>query len=109
MSRGLLLDRAVSLVPEGVQPRLFGQEALGARSGVVLDAGRGPLLLAAAPAAGLAAPRVLEPLESLLFSAAVSFSLEAVAVSGVAACVLEVPLWEDLFRASVFTSASASC
>lgn len=59
MSRGLLLDRAVSLVPEGVQPRLFGQEALGARSGVVLDAGRGPLLLAAAPATGLAAPRVL--------------------------------------------------
>lgn len=59
MSRGLLLDRAVSLVPEGVQPRLFWQEALGARSGVVLDAGRGPLLLAAAPATGLAAPRVL--------------------------------------------------
>lgn len=50
-----------------------------------------------------------EPLESLLFSVAASFSLEALAVSGVAACVLEVLLWEDLFSASVFTSVSASC
>lgn len=55
-------------------------------------------------------PEVLtELLESLLFSVAASFSLEALAVSGVAACVLEVLLWEDLFSASVFTSASASC
>lgn len=49
-----------------------------------------------------------EPL-SLLFSADVSLSLEALAVSAGAACVLEELPWADLFSVSVFTSVSASC
>lgn len=50
----------------------------------------------------------VEPL-SLLFSADVSLSLEALAVSAGAACVLEELPWADLFSVSVFTSVSASC
>lgn len=51
------LGRGVSLVPEGVQPRLFRDEALrtGAAAGV-LGARRSSLLIAAAPAPGLTAP-----------------------------------------------------
>lgn len=64
-----------------------------------------------APRMGVAADgvRVLtEPL-SLLFSADVSFSFEALAVSEGAACVLEEDPWDDLFSVSVFDSESASC
>lgn len=53
--------------------------------------------------------RVLTELLSLLFSADVSFSFEALAVSEGAACVLEEDPWEDLFSVSVFDSESASC
>lgn len=49
-----------------------------------------------------------EPL-SLLFSAGVSFSFEALAASGGAAWALEELPWDDLFSVSVLTSASASC
>lgn len=53
--------------------------------------------------------RVLTEL-SLLFSADVSFSLEALVVSDGAGCALEEPLlWDDLFPVSVLASASASC
>lgn len=37
------------LVPEGIQPRLFREEALRAGTGVVLGTCRSPLLIAAAP------------------------------------------------------------
>lgn len=46
---------------------------------------------------------------SLLFSAGVSFSLEALAVSEGAGCVLEELPWDVLFPVSVLVSASASC
>lgn len=50
------LGPSVSLVPEGVQARLFRDEALRTGTGVVLGAGRPSLLLAAAPATGFTAP-----------------------------------------------------
>lgn len=50
------LCRDLSLVPEGVQPRLFREEALRAGAGVVLGACGSSLLIPAAPATGLAAP-----------------------------------------------------
>lgn len=53
--------------------------------------------------------RTLTEPPSLLFSAAVSFSFEALAVSEGAACALEEDPWEDLFSVSVFDSESASC
>lgn len=50
------LGRGASLVPEGVQPRLFRDEALRTGAGAVLATRRSSLLIAAAPATGLAAP-----------------------------------------------------
>lgn len=49
----------VSLVPEGIQPRLLRDEALGTGTGVVLGTGRPSFLIAAAPATGLATPGVV--------------------------------------------------
>lgn len=54
--------RRLSLVPEGVQPGLFREEALRAGAGAELGTRRASLLLAAAPAAGLAAPGVVRAL-----------------------------------------------
>ena len=48
--------RDLSLVPEGVQPRLFREEALRTGTGVVLRACGSSLLVAAAPATRLTAP-----------------------------------------------------
>lgn len=101
------LCRHLSLVPEGVQPRLFRDETLRAGAAVVLRTCRSSLLVAT-PAAGFTAPGMVEPL-SLLFSAVVSFSFEALAVSEEAGCVLEELPWDDLFSVSELTSLSASC
>lgn len=56
------LCRDLSLVPEGVQPRLFREEALRAGAGVVLGACGSSLLIPAAPATGLAAPGMVRAL-----------------------------------------------
>lgn len=72
-------------------------------------AGEGPETLLSRKATLAKGERILtEPL-SLLFSAVVSFSFEALAVSEEAGCVLEELPWDDLFSVSELTSLSASC
>lgn len=56
------LCRNLSLVPEGVQPRLFREEALRTGTGVVLRTRRPSLFIVTAPAAGFTTPGMVRAL-----------------------------------------------